>query len=217
MDLISVGRVVITLATVTAYIIYFVWRVRSRRAQQANPATRANPAATAAATPEDRLARTIAAAARLSGEPPKVDEGDASATPPPSTPTAPLDGGSSMPPPAPSIAPAIAVADLLRGIELPNDLTPLTTMAPRVAARDRVAFWTNTSVADVVEPAFLDALRAIGCQVAPLGLRTYALERDGAHAMVNTYADGRAAIIDGRPGYPSVPENSFVIEIWTSS
>jgi hypothetical protein len=214
----------LVVAAVAGYVAFVVRRLRARRA--ANDERTA--VASGADSVEERLARTIATAARLTGEPPKFDVTDPPATvsapvaPPPSTPTAgdAVDLSSLPPPVPPQTAPppmhTVTVADVLRGIELPNDLAPLTTMAPRVGAADRVAFWTNTSVPAVVAPAFLDALRAIGCEIAPLGADTFAVERDGAHAFINVYADGRAAVIDGKPAYPSVPENAFVVEVWTS-
>ncbi len=225
MDVTLVLSWALVVAAVAGYIAFVLRRMRARRA--ANDVRASTPIA--GDSVEERLARTIATAARLTGEPPKFDvtsapEGDATATQTPTQQASPVPSGeaavvlSSLPPPAvaPPPPPVKTVADVLHGIELPNDLAPLTTMAPRVGAGDRVAFWTNTSVPAVVGPAFLDALRAIGCEVAPLGVATFAVERDGAHAMVNVYADGRAAVIDGKPAYPTVPENAFVVEVWTS-
>ena len=208
-------RWVLALATITGYVVYVVHRIRKRRRRDDAAAERTRAAELSV---EERLARTLETAARLTGEPPNVPPTAAPAplgreAEPPTVPGA-------VPPLLPSVPPSlvstpgITIAELLRGIVLPHDLAPLTTMAPRVGAVDRVAFWTDTATADVVGPAFLDALRGIGAQVTQLTADQYAIERDGHRAMVALHPDGQAVMIDGQPGYPSVPVNAFVAEVW---
>jgi hypothetical protein len=139
----------------------------------------------------------------------------------------PLDVPPAVVPPAPGVTPAApasqpvlppsttgparTVAEALAGISLPNDLTPLTTMAPRIGSGDRVAFWTKAP-ADVVGPAFADELERLGYSVSPLDERSLAASRGDDRLMVYIHPDGAAAEIDGQKAFGSVPEGAVVIE-----
>jgi hypothetical protein len=195
---------------VLLYILFIVWRVRVDRRKKAKPQD------AAAATDEARLARALDAAARLASQ-----EGGAAPTAPTTTaPAAPAPTISAPPSDPPVLAPTRqpdTVAELLAGIRLPRDLAPLTTMANRPGAADRVAFWTDRAGAEVVGPEFVDELERIGCEVTQLDVSLFAINRDGGRANAMLYADGHNATIDGARAYPSVPANAFVVEIWLAS
>jgi hypothetical protein len=108
------------------------------------------------------------------------------------------------------------VADLLKGIRLPHELAPLTTMLPRAGAGDRVAFWTDTAAPEAVGPAFVDELRRIGCEVTQIDVTSFAVSRDDTRAIVMFHPDGRMARIDDALAFPSVPA-SVVVEIWLTA
>jgi hypothetical protein len=201
---------------VLLYILFIVWRVRVDRRKKAKPQD------AAAATDEARLARALDAAARLASQ-----EGGAAPTAPTTTAPAAAPAPTISAPPIsapPSAPPVLAptrqpdtVAQLLAGIRLPRDLAPLTTMANRPGAGDRVAFWTDRAGAEVVGPEFVDELERIGCEVTQLDVSLFAINRDGGRANAMLYADGHNATIDGARAYPSVPANAFVVEIWLAS
>ena len=114
----------------------------------------------------------------------------------------------------PSAAPATAtVADALRGIELPNGLAPLTTMAPRAGAADRVAFWTDVP-AEIVGPAFGDELERLGYTVSSLDDHTLAAQREDGRLLAIIHPDGHHATIGETQAFESVPELATVIEVW---
>jgi hypothetical protein len=208
MDLILVATWAIVAVMVAAYLAFVVWRIRVHRRKSA-------PATAPAAGDDARLARALEAAARIAGTPPVTPPetaaplAPAAAPPVASGPVAPVEAE------APAEATGVSsVAELLAGIKLPNDLAPLTTMAPRAAAGDRVAFWTDTVPMEIVGPSFIAALALIGCEVTQLAVDQFSLRRKGARAMAVFYPDGRLAVIDGKPGFPSVPAAAFVVEVY---
>lgn len=216
------------LAVVVAlYAVFVGWRVRvhrGRRALASASSPRRGRGRGAPAEPLDneaRLARALEAAARIAGETP------VHATTPPSPPIRPSTVSAERRPPAPGPhLPAAdpvemeqaggptTVAEMLQGIRLPADLAPLTTMASRPGAGDRVAFWTASTPAELAGPTFIDSLLAIGCTVARVEPSLYTIERDATRAALLVHPDGRLASIDGAPAFPSVPESAVVIEIW---
>ena len=181
------------------YLLLVVWPVRvKRRLKEQKPEPEA--------VTDERMARALEAAARIAGKPPQP----ASAPTPAPAPTAPP----SVVLPAPMAVPSLAsVADVLNGIRLPHELAPLTTMAPRTGAGDRVAFWTDAVTVEVVGPAFIDSLRRIGCTVTQIDATSYAVTRDDTRAMVAVHESGQSARIEDALAFPTVPP-SVVVEIW---
>jgi hypothetical protein len=106
------------------------------------------------------------------------------------------------------------VAGLVSGIALPSDLVPLTTIAPRPATGDRVAFWTDRAPAEIVGPAFATELERLGFTMIPLDERTLSAQRDKDRLVVMIHPDADSAIIGGQLAFTSVPERSVVIEVW---
>jgi hypothetical protein len=190
---------------VVLYVLFVIWRLRVHR-------RRKSPKRTEEVTTDDRLARALDAAARISGQAPQplLPPAHPDAVPTSSTGTEPTSVG------APARRAPGTVADLLKGIRLPHELAPLTTMAPRAGAGDRVAFWTDLAGAENVGPAFVDELRRIGCEVTQIDVTSFAVIRDDMRALAMFHPDGRAARIDDSIAFPSVPA-SVVVEIWLST
>jgi len=200
---------------VAAYIWFIVWRYRVEQRKKA-----------ADAVEEAKMSDTIARTAQ------RMDEAVSTSAPPlpKRTPATTLPSASSGPAdPLPTSAPVsrpepmrsepstsreATVADRVSGIRLPHDLAPLTTMAPRLAAGDRVAFWTDRAPVEVVGPAFADELERLGYTVASLDPQSLAATRNDDHLMVVIHPDGPAARVDGQLAFTSVPEHSVVIEVW---
>jgi hypothetical protein len=191
------------------YIWFVVWRYRVDRrkkaiaAQQDDALTRALDTLSASPPADDPVIRPVITP---SPAPPVV--GGPTPTPLSSSDPAPA------PAPTPSEPASGTVASTLSGIQLPNGLVPLTTMAPRTNTGDRVAFWTNEAPVEVVGPAFADELERLGFTVIPLDERSLSAQRDGARLLVVMHPDGRGATIGDQPAFTTVPELSVVIEVW---
>jgi hypothetical protein len=179
-----------TLAAIVvgAYIWFVVWRFRVDRRKKAAQDVEATAMS-------ERIERT-------------VQRMTASAPPAPS----PTDS----PPTSPTTFPVEerTVAASVAGISLPNDLAPLTELAPRSGAGDRVAFWTDRAPAEIVGPAFADELERLGYTVSSLDERMLSAVRGDDRLSVAIHPDGRDATIAGQTAFTSVPENSVVIEVW---
>ncbi|MEY2422609.1 MAG: hypothetical protein QOI95_2676 [Acidimicrobiaceae bacterium] len=177
---------------VAAYIWFVVWRYRVEQRKKA-----ADDVTDTAMS--DAIART---AQRM-------------APPPTSSPTA---VGSAVvaptPPPPFAASPEATVAGVLAGIALPHDLVPLTTIAPRPAVGDRVAFWTDRAPAEIVGPAFAAELERLGYKVIALDERTLSAQRESDRVLVMIHPEGNQATIGDQLAFSSVPEGAVVIEVW---
>lgn len=181
---------------VAAYIWFVVWRFRAeRRKEEEHAIADAAMSDAIAKTAEQVSAASTSVSASSSSTP------DSTVVAP--TPVAPL---------APSVA--ATVAGLLSGIALPHDLVPLTTIAPRPAVGDRVAFWTDRAPADIVGPGFAGELERLGYTVIALDERSLSAQRDDDRLLVIIHPDGERAIIGDQLAFSSVPERSVVIEVW---
>ena len=121
---------------VAAYIWFVVWRFRVERRKKAAQNVSDDAMSDAIARTVERLSSASPVA---TPSPASVSASSAAFAPPAAG--APVTAVAAVePPPAPIAA---TVATLLSGIALPNDLVPLTTIAPRPAVGDRVAFWTD--------------------------------------------------------------------------
>ncbi|HEY2812133.1 MAG TPA: hypothetical protein VGJ03_01585 [Acidimicrobiales bacterium] len=197
---------------VAAYIWFVVWRVRAERRKKAADEAAQAPMRAALATAFDLLPTGEDAVADSAPVAAPVAAGISArqASNPQPQPHQEVEGRA----PVDGDAPAATVAACLSGVQLPCDLTPLTTMASRPNVGDRVAFWTNTTPAEVVGPAFADELERLGYSVTSLDLSTLAAQRDEARLIVVLHPDGLLAVIGDKPAFPSIPERSVVIETW---
>jgi hypothetical protein len=183
---------------VAAYIWFVVWRVRAERRKKAAQAAADAPLKAALQSPDlDAPSKPQVA----------------------SSPAAPPVAPASVPAPAAAAAPVatqsrLTIVQALTGIQLPNDLVPLTTMAPRLGVGDRVAFWTDAAPAEVVGPAFAGELERLGYEVTPRDLVTLVAQRDDIRLTVVLHPDALLATIDDKPLFPSVPERAVVVEAW---
>jgi hypothetical protein len=171
---------------VAVYVWFVVWRFRAdrRKRQEQEIADEAM---------SDAIVKT---AQQLSAPPPVVAAPMAPAAQPMTAPV------------------AVTVASLMSGIVLPHELAPLTTLAPRPAAGDRVAFWTDRAPAEVVGPAFANELERVGYGVVPLDERSLSAQRGSDRLLVVIHPDGAQATIGDQLAFSSVPDLSVVIEVW---
>jgi hypothetical protein len=200
---------------VAAYILFVVWRFRAeRRKKEAEEAAQA-PMRAALHSPDlgaPSASPSPPVAAAPSTAPVAAAASAARAEPSALVATKPAEAA---PEAAPGGSPRVTtVAAALAGIRLPADLSPLTTMTPRVAVGDRVAFWTNTVPAEIVGPAFADELVRLGFDVETTDVSTLHAERDDAQLTVVLHPEGLLATIDDQPAFPSLPERAVVVEIW---
>jgi hypothetical protein len=107
------------------------------------------------------------------------------------------------------------VGDLLRGIRLPLDLVPLTTMTPRPEVGDRVAFWTDRAPAERVGVEFADEIERLGYEVRPVNDTTLRATRGADTFTARLYSTPAHANVAGIPMFPSVPPAAVVVEVWT--
>jgi hypothetical protein len=192
---------------VGAYVLFVVWRFRADKRKKAAQAAADAPMKTALRSPDLDGTATPSSPAESS---PASDRPLVAAAP-----TAPVDP---VGPPAARIAtqPRLTIVQALAGINLPYDLVPLTTMAPRRGVDERVAFWTDTAPAEVVGPAFADELERLGYEVSSRDDTTLAGVRDDVHLVVVLHPDALLATINDQAAFPSVPERAVVIEAWIS-
>jgi hypothetical protein len=204
---------VVVVAVIAGYVWFVAWRYRVDKRKKAGERKT-----------DDQL---TAALARLGTPPPAAEPtavepteptGSAAPTPEPTPTRTPAPTPSPPPSPTPTVTPvtpeAATVASSLRGITLPDDLVPLTTMAERELVGDRVAFWTDTAAATTVGPAFADELERLGYTVQPLDERTLLADRDATHLTVMIHPNAGAAVIGTLPGFTTVPPTSVVVEVW---
>ena len=177
---------------IALYILFIVWRVRVDRRKKAMVRSHTDIDST--------LSSVIARA-------------EASMLPDESSPSAPVAMAEARPAPESATSSAATVADALHGISLPNDLAPLTSMAPRGDVGDRVAFWTKVP-AEVVGPAFGDELERLGYTIKSIDAHTLAAQRGDARLVAIIHPDGQHAMIAGQRAFPTVPELATVIEVW---
>ena len=177
---------------VALYVLFVVWRLRVERRKNAMQQD-------STSSLSSTLARAAASALPAEPSAPRVDTPVATPAPPGATAT--------------TGAPPATVAEALAGISLPNDLAPLTSMAPRGGTGDRVAFWTAVPV-EVVGPAFGDELERLGYTISPLDADTLAAQRGAARLIAIIHPDGPRATIGGQRAFETVPELSTVIEVW---
>jgi hypothetical protein len=181
------------------YVLFVVWRLRVDRRKKAAGAPKSTlPDSTRA----DREARVLGAAARLSPETPVKPVAERSPAP---------EGPASPRPSGPMVS---TVAELLAGIRLPNDLTPVVDMAPRTGVLDRVAFASSSAPAETLGPAFTGELERLGFTVTPTAYDTVEIERGADLARVVIHPVGHRAAVEGQIGFPYVREGSVVVEVW---
>jgi hypothetical protein len=208
---------------VAGYIWFMVWRLRVDRRKKAGKDAEASPHDATAATLDRILKSDTWPPAAPTGSSPQestwpsasqtaepVEEispavlAAAAATAPTTTATPAANGNST----------ATDVTESLAGIRLPNDLVPLTTLAPRPGADDRVAFWTNSGRADDIGQNFAAELERLGYRVNWIENRMMAAERDGNRLIVVVHPDADKAMIENQQAFSSVPENAVVVEVW---
>jgi hypothetical protein len=127
-------------------------------------------------------------------------------------------------PPAPAGRPDGAagtggdVADLVRGIRLPEDLVPRPDVIPRAGIHDRVVFVTTEAPADVVRDRLAAALEAIGTEMRWDADGWLALlSRDGRDGWLRVHPSPTGIVPAGTLLAPTVPSHTVCAEFWTDA
>jgi hypothetical protein len=211
-------------ALVAGYIWFMIWRVRVDRRKKGvdeSPKESNKPLSPLRQMLADQAAADEAAGIAPAAAAIPVPPAGAPVVPPvPTQPTMsaqpPAPAQPATPQPMGTQPPATAtIIDALTGIKLPNDLSPLTTLAERFGAIDRIAFWTNTTGADTVTSDFTGELERLGYKMADFDSSTKAAHRDGVMLLMAIYAEAHAATNDlGTRLFPSVPEGAVVVDVW---
>jgi hypothetical protein len=108
------------------------------------------------------------------------------------------------------------VADLLRGIRLPEELVPRPDVLPRPGVHDRVVFVTTDAPADVVRDRLATALEAIGTDVRWDSDGWLALlSRDDRSGWLQVHPSPTGVVALGTVSAPTVPSHTVCAEFWT--
>jgi hypothetical protein len=102
------------------------------------------------------------------------------------------------------------VADALRGIRMPCDLTPLT--GSQADFDHRIAFVTVGYPAEAVAPEVADEIERLGMTFHALSETSAIAARDGVRVKVAVHTVGSALNGIADPRYPTAPERSVVVE-----
>jgi len=196
---------IVVLLLVAGYVSFFAVRYRREREAKrlAQPAAPPRPPVTMPMSPP------------LEPLPPPI----VASWPPPSAAAPPA-----APMPAPTGGGVVAgmaggeVADLVRGIRLPDDLVPRPDVLPRSGAHDRVVFVTTDAPADIVRERLATALDAIGTAVqwdhdGWLAL----LSRDGHRGWLQVHPSPTGVVPPGTLLAPTVPSHTVCAEFWTDA
>lgn len=191
---------IVVLLLVAGYVAFFAGRYRREQAAKRTvvPPAPPRPAATMPASPPFAPLPQVA---------------------PPPAPTFP--GGPPEAPPAGSVGPVGTggdVADLIRGIHLPEDLVPRPDVVPRAGVHDRVVFVTTEVPADVVRDRLAAALGAIGVDVRWDADGWLALlSRDGRDGWLRVHPSPTGIVPPGTLQAPTVPSHTVCAEFWTDA
>jgi hypothetical protein len=107
------------------------------------------------------------------------------------------------------------IADMVRGIELPCDLTPLVGAERRSGAREAVAFVTRSFDAATVGQEVGAELRRLGFELSPRHATEVIATRDDDWLGAAVHRDGSAVTRGDRPAFPGAGVGSVVLELWT--
>lgn len=104
----------------------------------------------------------------------------------------------------------ITVADVLRGVQLPHNLAPLTGWNLNdVREGARAVFVTTNIPAETVGGALADELERIGMEVRSIADDTAIARRGDEAVQVQILVRGSGP---AHPRYPSAPENSVIVQ-----
>jgi hypothetical protein len=156
---------------------------------------------------------------------PAAPEGDPPAPPPtaPAWPTggppAPVipEGASIFDPPSvvPPAPPRAAIADMVRGIQMPCDLTPLVGVDRPVGARESAAFVTRTHDATTVGRAMGEELRRLDFELTTRHATEVVATRGDDWLLVAVHGSADSVERGDRPAFPGAGPGSVVVELWT--
>jgi len=136
--------------------------------------------------------------------------------PPPAAPVLP-EGASIFDPPSdlPPTPPRATIAEMVEGIQLPCDLTPLVGAMRPIGARESVAFVTRTADATSVGRAVGEELRRLGFELTTRHATEVVATRGDDWLIVAVHPDGATAERSGERAFPNAGPGSVVVELWT--
>jgi hypothetical protein len=107
------------------------------------------------------------------------------------------------------------IAELVSGIQMPCDLTPMVDFERPVGARDAVAFVTRGFGAGEVGQAIGRELRRLGFDLTPRHATEVVASR--ADDWLAVAVHGSAADVErgGRTAFPGAGDTGVVVEFWT--
>ena len=111
-----------------------------------------------------------------------------------------------------SVEQVATIAEALEGISLPCGLTPVIGADAALLVDKRVVFSTTEAEAGEVGAAVGDALEALGYDLRSIDEATAVAVRDDATVELGIVARASLPDGEGRPRYPTLPEDAVVLE-----
>lgn len=106
------------------------------------------------------------------------------------------------------------VADLLEGISLPCDLSPIVDTG-RALDPYRVAFVTNRATPAEVGAGLGDELERLGFSLATVSDTELEATKDGGRVVVTLHPNPSTVTFGAAPAFPNLPSGSVVVEFHT--
>lgn len=122
-----------------------------------------------------------------------------------------FDAPSDLPP----TAPRTSIAEMVRGIELPCDLTPLVGAERPIGARESATFVTRSHDATTVGRAMGDELRRLDYELTTRHATEVVATRADDWLIVAVHAAADTVQRGDRPAFPGAGPDSVVVELWT--
>jgi hypothetical protein len=122
-----------------------------------------------------------------------------------------FDAPSDLPP----TAPRTPIAEMVRGIQLPCDLTPLVGAERPIGARESAAFVTRSHDATSVGRAMGEELRRLDYELTTRHATEVVATRGDDWLLVAVHADAGTVERGDRPAFPGAGPGSVVVELWT--
>jgi hypothetical protein len=107
------------------------------------------------------------------------------------------------------------VAELLAGIQLPCDLTPLVGTERPIGAREAVAFVTRSHPSAEVGQAIGAELRRLGFELVPRHATEVVATRDDDAVLVTVYGNAAEIKRGDRMAFPGAGDDGVVVEFVT--
>jgi hypothetical protein len=107
------------------------------------------------------------------------------------------------------------IAEMVEGIVLPCDLTPLVSAERPIGARQSVAFVTRGFVSHEVGRRVGEELRRLGYELTPRHATEVVATRGDDWLAVAVHDNSGTIERGGRPAFPGAGDAAVVVELWT--